>query len=318
MPRERWFFAQDNQRKGPVPLAQLVESLLTRPDPRRCLVWHHGLPAWTPAGEVPDLDRRLAPHVAQKAAPAPEGELVPPPEREPPPGTTARLRLPRLEAGPAPARPSVRPSALEPAPSRKGLVYGAAAAVVVVVGVAGWLLWPKPAAAPETPEPSSTAGPAPPGGTSGTPAGGPVVGGRTNGGARPGRAQGFTGWSDAESDLPAGELSKLRGVAGWSGTKLSLTLYNGSAWRVTELLVRTSRFSGDQFVDDDVPYRLVPPGAPVDQGVAQLLNKVAPDRKRPGLNPLDTGPFEAKAAPQPENYHWRIEGARGYPPRLGS
>lgn len=316
MPRERWFFASDDRRKGPVPLAQLVESLLTRPDPRACLVWHHGLPAWTPAGEVLDVDRRLAPYIARKPAPATEGELVPPPAREPPSGTTARLRAPRLEPSPARARPAARPAATEPAPSPNGLVYGATAAVVVVLVVAVWLLWPKPAAPPESAAPSNAAGPARPDGTSSAPGATPAAGGKTNVETRPPRP-GFAGWSDEESDLPAGETSKLKGVAGWSGTKLTVTVYNGSTWRVTELIVRTSRFSGDQFVDDDVAYRLVPPGAPVDQGVTQLLNKVAPDRKRPGLNPLDTGPFEAKAAPQPEAYRWKIEGARGYSQRLG-
>ena len=33
---------------------------------------------------------------------------------------------------------------------------------------------------------------------------------------------------------------------------------------------------------------------------------------------LDTGPFEATVGAQPEAYRWRIEGARGYPPRAGS
>ena len=41
----------------------------------------------------------------------------------------------------------------------------------------------------------------------------------------------------------------------------------------------------------------------------------APDRKKPGLNPSDTGPFEGKAGAQPENFRWEIESARGYPPR---
>jgi hypothetical protein len=42
---------------------------------------------------------------------------------------------------------------------------------------------------------------------------------------------------------------------------------------------------------------------------------VAPDRKKPGVNPADTGPFEGKAGQQPENFRWEIEAARGYAPR---
>jgi hypothetical protein len=52
--------------------------------------------------------------------------------------------------------------------------------------------------------------------------------------------------------------------------------------------------------------------------VGQLLNKVARDRKKPGVNPLDTALFEVPAGAQPAAYRWKIEGARGYPPRVGS
>jgi hypothetical protein len=53
----------------------------------------------------------------------------------------------------------------------------------------------------------------------------------------------------------------------------------------------------------------------VDAGVADLLDRVAPDRKKPGLNPADTGPFEARAGQPPENFRWEIESARGYAPQ---
>jgi len=46
-----------------------------------------------------------------------------------------------------------------------------------------------------------------------------------------------------------------------------------------------------------------------------LLSRVAPDRKKPGLNPADTGPFEGRAGAQPESFRWEIESARGYAPR---
>ena len=113
----------------------------------------------------------------------------------------------------------------------------------------------------------------------------------------------------------AADLKRLRGVATWAGETLKLTVYNGTAWRVTELYVKISRFKDDDFVEDPRPVVLVPPGVSVDAGVADLLSRVAPDRKRPGLNPADTGPFEGKAGEQPENFRWEIEAARGYAPR---
>ena len=79
--------------------------------------------------------------------------------------------------------------------------------------------------------------------------------------------------------------------------------------------MRVGRFVNDDFVEDPRPIQLVPPGAQVDAGVADLLSKVAPDRKKPGLNPLDTGVFEGRAGPRPENFRAEIESARGYAPR---
>jgi hypothetical protein len=116
--------------------------------------------------------------------------------------------------------------------------------------------------------------------------------------------------------VPATELRRLRGVGAWAGDKLTITLYNGSSWRVTEILVRTSRLRGDEFVDGETPLRMLPVGgAPVDAATAELLEKVAPNRKKPGVNPLDTGMFAVTVGPQPQAYRWKIEGARGYPAR---
>jgi hypothetical protein len=120
--------------------------------------------------------------------------------------------------------------------------------------------------------------------------------------------------ADRESDLPARELRKLRGVAAWAGDTLKLTVYNGTAWRVTELYVRIGRFRDDDFVEDPRPVLLVPPRREVDAGVADLLSRVVPDRKKPGLNPADTGAFEGQVGQQPESFRWEIESARGYAP----
>ena len=121
--------------------------------------------------------------------------------------------------------------------------------------------------------------------------------------------------ADRETELSRAELRKLRAVWAWEGDTLKGTVYNGTGWRVTEIYVSVFRFVNDDFMEDPRPLRLVPPGAQVDAGVADLLSRVAPDRKRPGLNPLDTGAFEGKAGARPENFRAEIQSARGYAPR---
>ena len=87
MARERWFFAHGNQRRGPAPLNQLVESVLGQPDPRAVLVWRKGFADWTRAEDVPEVERRLAPFLARKAAEeaARRAPAAPPVQAPPPP-----------------------------------------------------------------------------------------------------------------------------------------------------------------------------------------------------------------------------------------
>ena len=308
MARGRWFYSEAHQRRGPVPFDQLVESVLRQSDPGSVLVWRRGFPDWTRADDVPQVERRIAPLLAgrdavhtERLAPAPSPPPAPAPVEKPGPGRSAAL------------------------------VWGGAAAGVATLGLLGWLFWPRqpaptpvvtlpleetvpespPPVAASPPVPAATVAPEPPPlATLPTPApsltptprpAGPAVVPET--------------MADRETDLPPAELGRLRGVAAWSGDTLRLTVYNGTTWRVTELHVRIGRFSGDELVEDAQPIVMLRPGGPVDAGVADLLNRVAPDRKKPGLNPADTGAFEAKAGPQPESYRWDIERARGYAPR---
>jgi hypothetical protein len=193
-----------------------------------------------------------------------------------------------------------------------------AVGVVVLLGVGGWL-WSRRPAPPDLPP--NTENPSGPPGSLSAPASLPNTGAEATPGAGVTTAvgPGFTGWADQEADLPQSELRRLRGVGGWAGDKLTVTVYNGSSWRVTEIFVLTSRLEGDRFVDSAAPHSLLPVGgAPVDGAVQDLLKKVAPDRKRAGVNPADTGPFEVVIGPQPTGYRWKIERARGYPPRGAS
>ncbi len=346
MPRERWFFAQDNKRRGPVPLAQLIEGLLRSPDPMGSLVWRHGLAGWTRAGEVAEVERKLLPFVATRPAAAPV-ETRPSSSSGPYPV----VRVPaREERAPRPIsrydEEEARPAA---ASSSATLYVASSAAGVVVLGFLAFLFWPRPERKLVSPadaglvmlKEGSEASPAPGGGGAAPTGPGAVASTvpptQTASSGGTGSVKGAApvppptlrvpvatptpppaGLGDHEQNLPVGELSKLRGVAAWDGTSLVFTLYNGSSWRVTELFVRPARLINDQFVDDTTPRKLMPlQGEQAEAGVDSLMNRVAPDRKKPGVNPFDTGRFQGEAGPRPEAYRCPIVGARGYPPRAG-
>ena len=301
MARERWFFAQGSQRRGPAPLNQLVESLLGQPDPRAVLVWRKGFADWTRAEDVPEGERRIAPFLARKAAEeAARRPPAPPPVWAPPPP-------PRVVE--------------EAKPGSTALVYGGIAAGVAVLGLLGWLFWPRAQPAEPVPIGGTTLDNAPavviPAPPVGTPTPAPVATPTPAPTPRPTAtaAPVVAALADRETDLPKSEIRKLRPVWAWEAETLRGTIYNGTGWRVTELYVRVGRFVSEDFVEDPRPILLVPPGGQVDAGVADLLSKVAPDRKRPGINPLDTGVFQGRAGPRPENFRAEIESARGYAPR---
>jgi hypothetical protein len=303
MARERWFFAQGNQRRGPAPLSQVVESVLGQPDPRAVLVWRKGFADWTRAEDVPEVERRIAPFLARKEAEA------------------AAKRAP----APPPVAAPLPPARVEEAkPGSPALVYGGVAAGVVVLGLLGWLFWPREQ--PQTPPVPVPIGgttvenapavviPAPPAGApTAAPVATPTPPPPTRPAATPPPAA--AEMADRETDLSKSDLRKLRSVWAWEGDALKGTVYNGTGWRVTEIYVRVFRFVNEDFIEDPRPILLVPPGGQVDAGVADLLSKVAPDRKRAGVNPLDTGAFEGRAGMRPENFRAEIESARGYAPK---
>jgi hypothetical protein len=300
MARERWFFEQGNQRRGPVPLDRLVESVLGQIDARAVLVWRKGLADWTRCEDVPEVERRLALFLAKRAAE--EG-----------------ARRASADAPVPVAPPPVRVE--EARPGSPALVYGGIAGGVATLVLLGWLFWPRrqPPAPPPVPLGGTTAENAPavvipalPTGAPATPVPAPPPVTTTT--TRP-AVPAAAGMADRETELPPAELRKLRSVWAWEGDALKGTVYNGTGWRVTEIYVRVGRFVNDDFVEDPRPLLLVPPGVQVDAGVADLLSKVAPDRKKPGLNSLDTGAFEGKAGVRPENFRAEIESARGYAPK---
>ncbi len=289
-PRDRWFLGDGLRRTGPVHFERLVRLLLGEADPRAALVWHKGFGSWTRAGDVPEVERRLVPALARAAAvQATSGA-----------GSSALVLA--------------RTAAIDDGkPGSPLLVYGSLGLGVIAMALVGWLFWPQPGAqeAPPAivlPAPSPTAPPVPvsPPHVSPDAARSPAP-------AAPARPASVV--RDREAELPPAEVRRLRGVAAWSDETLGLTVENRTGWRITELHVRVSRFEGDDLKPDAAPLVLVPPSPPVAPGVADLLDRVAPDRRRPGLNPLDTGSFEAKAGVRPEGFRWEIESARGYAPR---
>ena len=292
MTRERWFYAQGHQRRGPVSLAQLVESILAQLDPRAVLVWRKGLAGWTRCEDLPEVERRIV--LPSKTDGAQEG--------------VRHARPAEPVALPAPARATGR--------GRSVLAYGALGVVVAVASLFAWLLWPRSrSATPPQPLPlGGTTAETAPAVVMPAPIPGVSPPGRSALGS-PTRAPRPAGVGSREADLPSSETRKLRGVAVWSGDTLKLTVYNGTGWRLTELYVRIGRFKRDDLVEDPRPILLLPPDGQVDAGVDALMNRVAPDRKKPGLNPLDTGLFQGRVGQQPESFRWEIETARGYPPQ---
>ena len=288
--RERWFFAQGAERRGPFSFEELIEALRAEPDAGSLDVWRKGLGGWTPARTLLEIESRLASPPAVRSEPA------------------------REQGGPQKA-PTL-PPATRGRSWRRSLVVSAAAFLVVVASL--WLrrspdagraarAGPRPQAAPGTrSQDSPAAPPTRPDALLPEPAAAtPVVG----------SLPASSGLADEEATLPSAQLRKLRGVAAWSEELLKLTVYNGTAWRVTELQLRVARLVGDELVEDEQPLTLLPPHERVEPGIADLLERVAPDRKRAGVNPLDTGVFEVRAGPAPRGFRWEIESARGYPPR---
>jgi hypothetical protein len=238
------------------------------------------------------------------------------------PTISAREEAARRAPAPPPVvAPPPPPRVVEEAkPGSAALVYGGIAAGVAVLGLLGWHFWPRVQPAEPVPIGGTTVENAPavviPAPPVATPTAAPVATPAPTPTPRPAAtAAPVAALSDRETNLPKSEIRKLRPVWAWEAETLKGTVYNGTAWRVTELYVRVGRFVNEDFVEDPRPIVLAAPGGEVDAGVADLLSKVAPDRKRPGINPLDTGVFQGRAGLRPENFRAEIESARGYAPK---
>lgn len=290
--KERWFIVEGVHRSGPLSFEQVLAAARSLPDPGAALIWRKGLEDWARADAVPRLEEALAA------------------------GRGLDHSVRQVTRAPAPESGGARRAAPRPL---------LAAAIVLVLGAGWWLLRSRPPSLssapplaesrPPLPSPAMEAPlatpPAPVASTGPPPS---AAAAASSPPARTAPSPETAALAGEETELPAAELQKLQGVAAWSTDSLRLTVYNGTRWRLTELRVRLERLSGDDFVTDPQPLVLLPPQPPLDQGVADLLARVAPERKKPGLNPLDTGVFEGPAGPRPEGFRWEIVAVTGYAP----
>src|SRR5580658_5663372 len=65
-----WYYAENNEQKGPVNEAELKTHFATHKLPADTLVWQDGMSNWTPASQVPAFSFRAPPAPAQTQPPA--------------------------------------------------------------------------------------------------------------------------------------------------------------------------------------------------------------------------------------------------------
>jgi hypothetical protein len=79
-----WFYVEGEVRRGPVSVDALHAALRALPDQRRVLVWREGMTDWAEAGAVPELARRLPPHMPDPVRVTPPTFPPAPPQFPPP------------------------------------------------------------------------------------------------------------------------------------------------------------------------------------------------------------------------------------------
>ena len=90
----RWFYVENENRLGPVPVEQIAHLILNGGLLRTALVWRHGLADWTEAGRIAEIASLLPP-------PLPAGKPVRPP-------SAPEVVSPRAEVPPAAEEPDAR------------------------------------------------------------------------------------------------------------------------------------------------------------------------------------------------------------------
>lgn len=95
MAMTQYFYADGDDRKGPVTLDQLRAAPITR----GTLVWYEGMPDWKPAGQLPELSDLFLVQGASEPPPTPQATTLTPPASSVPPaapvGSTVPAAAPR-------------------------------------------------------------------------------------------------------------------------------------------------------------------------------------------------------------------------------
>ena len=107
---DAWWYAENRETRGPMPLADLVATLARAPNPRRVLVWREDFSEWRPVERVREVAEQLL-------------RQPPPPRPNTPPSVGSRL---------PPAPPQAHASEAAVAPARQ-------ATEPQLAGIAGWL-----------------------------------------------------------------------------------------------------------------------------------------------------------------------------------
>ncbi len=128
----------------------------------------------------------------------------------------------------------------------------------------------------------------------------------------------------SQMDLPAAELRKLEGPATIEGDALTVSVFNGTDWHVSEVAVALTIVRKPTHNDAALAYsmaKLVPAVAASEQE-SEIRPEKKPDvtviyRMRAGASPSETTVFSAPLnldlAPG-EEWHWALVQAKGYPP----
>jgi hypothetical protein len=132
----------------------------------------------------------------------------------------------------------------------------------------------------------------------------------------------------AQMELPPGEMVKLAGPATIEGDALTVSVFNGTDWHVSEVTVALTIVKRNEpgdalFSGDTAAATAAIPRIPTEQGGSEVRPEKRPDHTviyhmRAASPPSSTTTFSAplnlELAPG-EEWHWATVQARGYPPQ---
>jgi hypothetical protein len=122
-----------------------------------------------------------------------------------------------------------------------------------------------------------------------------------------------------QMDLPPAELSKIEGKAVVEGDALTIPIFNGTQWHLSELavaftVISKQKGSGDSASPQDEAFdsfQQVRPEKKPDTTIIYRMRAAA----APWADTVFSAPLNLELAPD-EEWHWAIVQARGYPPDI--